>query len=170
MNVAFSPDNNDNAGWAEIGSTRPSAASLRAAIEDCTAASSIDDITTLNNGAVASAAQALAGRVEASTDTWDPAWGVQPARSSQSGVSAAAYGRVTKGLIIVFDDPSNCAATKYNGTSLDVTGYMQVAIYDVDTKGAAGSRKVRWHSYCEMSRGRGGGGWYGARVHPSLAE
>lgn len=170
MNISFGPDNNDNGGWGELGSSRPSAASIRDAIDACSMATDVTNVVTLNNGEVASAAHTLASAVAASTDQWDPAWGIQPLRSSQSGLGSAQYGKVLHGNIIVFDDPSNCTATKYNGTSLDIVGFMQVAVYDVDTKGKAETRHVRWHSYCEMTRQRGGGGWYGARVFPTMTE
>ena len=132
--------------------------------------STIDDIVTLNNGQVSSAGTTLASTVAASSDRWDSRWGTEPARSSQSGLTATQYGRVLKGQIIVFDDPAACSNTKYNGSRLDIVGYMQVAIYDVDTTGNSGTRKVRWHSYCEMSSGVGGGGYYGKTVYPTVTE
>lgn len=170
LNVTFGPDTNDSAGWGLIGSSRPNANTLRDAINNCADHSTIDDVVTLNNGQVTSAAQALASKVGSSADRWSSSWGPEPARSSHSGLSASEYGRVLNGQIIVFDDPANCHGTKYNGSSLDVVGYMQVAIYDVDTTGAAGSRSVRWHSYCETSRGTGGGGYYGKTVYPTMTE
>lgn len=170
MNVTFSPDTNDSAGWALIGAERPSSATIRDAINNCAAASTIEDIVTLNNGSVSSAAQELASKVGVSADQWNPAWGAQPARSSQSGMSASQYGHVLEGQIIVFEDPLDCADTKYNGSSLDIVGYMNVAVFDVDTTGQAASRTIRWHSSCDMSRSVGGGGFYGARVYPQMKE
>lgn len=168
LNVVFSPDTNDNGAWAMLGSSRPSGATVRDAIDHCSMASTIDDVVTLNNGSITSASQTLASAASNSADIWPSEWGTQPARSSRSGVTR--YGHIKKGQIIVFHDAGQCASTKYNGSNLDVVGYLSVGVYDVDTTGAAGDRRVKMHGFCQTVSGRPGGGWYGTRVQPAVSE
>jgi hypothetical protein len=171
MDITFGPDNGDNGAWARLGSSRPNAASIRSQLDSCTDQPTTDDIVSLNNGQVSSAAKQLVDMVTASTDTWDTSeWGAQPARSSRSGISAANYGKVYYTEIIVFEDPENCSNTSFNDTGLEVKGFATAAIWDVDTSGSAAQRKIRMKITCSANDEPAGGGFFGTRGRSRLVQ
>lgn len=168
VSIALNADTNDSGAWAGAGSSRPSAQSVRDAITSCVPAD-VSQPVSLTNGAVGSASQALAAAVSSSSATWDvEAWGPEPSQSPRSGVTH--YGRVLTGLIYVFDDPSDCKSTVYNGTKLDVVGFAQVNVYDVVTSGPVGSRQIKIRSSCDTVDGTGGGGYFGVKVPPTIVQ
>lgn len=170
LDVVFSSAGEDNAGWALLGDAPPNASDVRSAIDVCVAG----DVTTrvsLMNGAVASAAQELAGTVAEQTTYWQAAdWGPLPAQSARSGIPAADYGKVLWRRIIVYDDPSGCSNPTFNGTGYTVTGFATAVVYDVDTTGAVGDRAIRMRVVCDEAEDPGGGGFYGTWSPPRIME
>ena len=153
---------------AIAGGSRPSAQSVRNAINSCVPGD-ISQALSLNNGAINSGSQALADAVSASADVWNTAeWGPIPAQAPRSGVTH--YGRVLTSLIYVFNDPTNCVATSYNGTGLDLVGFAEVNVYDVVTSGPLANRQIRMRSTCDTIEGVGGGGFFGLKVPPSIVR
>lgn len=170
--LTLNPDGTDAGGWAMLGGSRPSAATIRSAIESC-GLGEVDtaDTVSLNNGSVNSALGALARAVDSSTVEWDSAeLGPLPAQSPRSGVSR--YGHVLDSWIIVFEDETDCTNTAYNGTSLAVTGFVRAVVYDVDTSGPIADRHVHAMLGCsvESDGDGGGGGFYGTTVPPRFVQ
>lgn len=164
-------DNNDNAGWANLGQSRPNATTVRDAITACGLGEvQTADLVSLNNGSINSAMHAMANAVSTSTTSWNTAeFGTQPARSPNSGVCP--YGRVLKTHFLVFEDPANCMGTKYNGTSLPVVGFVTAYVYDVDTRGNVNQRTLRARIRCEVDPSAiGGGGFFGTVAPPHLVS
>lgn len=166
--LILNSDGNDNAGWAALGSSRPNASSLRGAIEGCGMGTvETADIVSLNNGSINGVMGVMADAVSLSTDTWNPAWGTQPARGPNSGVTP--YGRVLNTHFLVFDDPNNCTATKYTATNVPLVGFVNAAVYDVDTKGTVNQRRIRARLVCAVeSKPPGGGGFFGSVAAPKF--
>lgn len=170
LDVTFNSAGEDNAGWALLGDVRPSAASLRDAMVSCDAASA-NDVMSLNNGAVTSAAQYLADMVADQPTLWDAAaWGPLPERSARSGIPVEDYGHVLKSRVMVFEDPSGCANPSFNGTAVPLTGFATAVVYDVETTGPVDTRNVRMRVVCDTSDEPGGGGWYGTWAPPRMVE
>lgn len=169
--LVLGADANDTAGWANLGSSRPSASSIRGAIEDCDL-DGVDttDMVTINDGAIASAVNALADAVSGSTVVRDtPRWGAMPEQSKKSGVNP--YGRVLEGHLIVLDDPNDCNGTRFGGASVPVVGFVSGIVYDVDTRGGVDEREIRVRLTCEVERyGLGGGGYFGTTAPPHFVE
>lgn len=165
--LTFNPDANNGAGWALLGGSRPSASTVRSAINAC-GLGTVDtsDVVTMNNGTINSGLQTLAKAVSDSSLTWDEEeFGTLPPQSARSGVTR--YGHVIDSWIIVFDDTSECTNTTYNGTNLDVTGFVRAVVYDVDTSGAVANRRIRARLGCAIDPGTaGGGGFYGTTTPP----
>lgn len=114
VSLTLNPDTNYSGAWAIAGDGRPSAQSVRNAIHTCVPGD-ISQALSLNNGAINSGSQALAEAVDVSTEAWNTGeWGPLPTQSARSGVTH--YGHVLTSLIYVFNDPTNCVATSYNGT------------------------------------------------------
>lgn len=171
VDLVLNSDNNDNAGWARLGQSRPNASTVRDAINACGMGEvQAADVLSLNNGSINSAMNTMANAVSASTTTWNTAaWGTQPARSSNSGVNP--YGRVLKTHFLVFEDPANCSGTKYNGTSLPVVGFVTANVYDVDTRGSVSQREIKARISCEVDpSATGGGGFFGTVAPPHLVS
>lgn len=167
--LVFNADGNDNAGWARIGSSRPSGSSITDAITACGIPSAgTVDVVSLNNGEINTALKALADAASASPTVWNTTkYGAMPAQSTRSGVTR--YGHVKEGYIIVFQDPQNCSGTKYTGTNLPIVGFAKASVYDVDTKGAASTRRVYTKLRCDIAQHAGtGGGYYGLTAPPRL--
>lgn len=170
VDASFNDAGADDAGWALLGDVRPSASALRDAVEDCDPAGTAD-VLSMNNGAVASAAQALAEAVAAQPTFWDAgAWGPLPPRSPRSGIPVAAYGRVLERHVMVFEDPTGCANPSFNGTAVPVLGFATAVVYDVETTGPVDTREVRMRVVCETTEEPGGGGWFGTWSRPHLVE
>jgi hypothetical protein len=78
------------------------------------------------------------------TATWNTsAWGTIPARSSNSAVTAARYGHIISGPMVVFQDTSYCSSGgsgPLNGVK-PISGFVYAAIYDVVATG--GSKNVK---------------------------
>ena len=173
LQTRLNPDNNDNSGWAAVGSARPSATYVRNAIGGvCPVESTIDGLVSLNNGAIAMASGEMANEIGRSFDTWDTEeWGPMPARQACSSVTPGDYGKVRIGLVTVFHDPTACVSTKYTGTDLDVVGYATAVVYDACGSGASSERSISVRMVCDLDRrSLGGGGYYGTVVPPRLLE
>lgn len=169
--LVLNADKVDTAGWAQIGSTRPSATTVRSALRSCGLGTvTTNDIVTLNNGTISNGLQTLATVINGSTTTWDAdELGTIPSQSGRSGVTH--YGNVLEGWILVFDDPSDCSATSYSGSSLPITGFVQVVVYDVDTTGPVSSRAIYARMGCGMEDdAQGGGSFYGSTVPPRFVS
>ena len=160
MTFVLNPDGADSTGWVGVG-TRPTASWISEQLDlasvcmhewvetgevssDCSAAS-VGDSVTLDNGEVAAGLQDLADTIASEGVPWDPSvWGALPARHPGSALSTADYGKVLLGPLPVFDgDPSYCAASggKWTGDR-PLVGFVWAALYDVKTKGAAGTKNV----------------------------
>lgn len=169
VDIQLIADQNDNGSWAQIGSGRPNAGSVRSAIEGCSAISSITDTVGLNNGAISSAAGTLADAISSSPDTWDTAkLGAQPAQRSRSAVTS--YGHVLQSQLIIFEPTgaASCTGTKFNGTGYDIVGFATAVVYDTVATGPAAQRSISMRIVCDSLNAEAGGGYFGTRVPPQL--
>ncbi len=169
VDVQLIADQNDNGAWAKIGAGRPNAASVKSAIQGCTAAASIEDGVGLNNGAISSATSDLAKAISASASTWDAtALGAQPAQLSRSSVTA--YGHVLKSQLIIYQPTGtgSCKNTKFTGTGYDIVGFATAVVYDAVGTGAAAQRSIRMRIVCDSLNAEAGGGYFGTRVPPQF--
>jgi hypothetical protein len=169
VDIKLIADQNDNGSWAQIGSGRPNAGSVRSAIEGCSAISSITDTVGLNNGAISSAAGTLADAISSSPDTWDTAkLGAQPAQRSRSAVTS--YGHVLQSQLIIFEPTggASCTGTKFNGAGYDIVGFATAVVYDTVATGPAAQRSISMRIVCDSLNAEAGGGYFGTRVPPQL--
>jgi Flp pilus assembly protein TadG len=162
LDMVLNPPGADNVGWGRPGAN-PSASWLKDQIRDCEAdgAIAIGDQIRLNNGVVASAMSELADSIEASDTSWDSeVWGALPSQASKSAVARSAYGNTWEAPALVFEDDSYCDGSgKWNGT-VELTGFVWVAVYDVVTSGPADGKtiKVRVDTTREHKVGTGSSG------------
>lgn len=166
--IILNNDRLDNGAWARIGSTQANASYIRSALDpnQCAAASDIDDRVTLNNGQVNSALRELGDAVNRYGVAWNTAeWGKLPPKASGSIVNP--YGKALVGQLMVFDDPANCAGTKFTGTH-DLVGYATIIIYDVANSGS--NKQIKARAICEITDGAGGGGFFGTVVAPNFVR
>lgn len=120
----------------------------------------------LDNGSVTSGLQRMADAVNASPDVWDvTAMGIQPTKLSGSRI--APDGKVLYGQVMVFHDPENCAATKYNGNRA-IVGYATAVVYDVVSRG--GNKSMRMRIACDEAPANGGGAYFGTIVPPRFVR
>ena len=168
--LQLGPDTGDNGSWARIGEGRPSAQSVRSALNptECTNAGSTSDTVSLNNGQIAVASGDMAEMISESSETWNSStWGALPAQSSRSAVTA--YGHVYHTTIIVFDGGSgSCAGTKYTGSGYPVVGFASGVAYDAVATGPAAQRRISMRLVCETTQAAGGGRYFGARAPIAL--
>lgn len=168
FNLTFGPDGSDNGAWARMGTSRPSSSFIRDAIHDCALNLGVTDTVTMNNGQVSSATQELGNALIASTDRWNTAeWGAQPARRAGSVLTAAQYGRVLIGPIVVVDMP---ASGQMNVVGAPVKGFATGAIYDVVASGSPANRRVSMRIICSDSDEPGGGGSFLTTSRPVLVQ
>lgn len=169
--LVLNADGDDTVGWALVGQQRPSASTVRAALDACGFGQvSTADTVTLNNGVLTGAMHTLARTVSDSALVWDvDELGELPAQSPRSGVTR--YGHVLDGWFIVFHDASACQDTSYNETALPIEGFLRAYVYDVETSGAVEGREIHARLGCAVEADVvGGGGNYGTSAPPRFVE
>jgi Flp pilus assembly protein TadG len=146
----WQPSTTNNVAWAD-NSGNPNASTLNATINSLSGGCSggktmeVGGSVYLNNGMITSVAQTIGTYINSTaTATWDTAaWGAIPARSSGSAVTAARYGHIISGPMVVFQDTSYCSSGgsgPLNGTK-SISGFVYAAVYDVVATG--GSKNVK---------------------------
>lgn len=158
----------DNGAWSRVGTTQANASYIRASMDPaiCANASGVDDMVTLNNGQVNSAFKEMGDAVNTYGGPWNTEWGTLPAQSSGSIVSP--YGaKSLVGQIVIYEDPDNCTNTQFAGTH-PIVGYATIVIYDVVNSGS--DKQIKARTLCDLTDGKGGGGFFGTLVPPNFVR
>jgi Flp pilus assembly protein TadG len=146
----WQPSTTNNVAWADDNGN-PNASTLSAQVNSLSGGCSggatmeVGSNVYLNNGMITSVAQTIGTFLNTkSTAVWNTSeWGTIPARSSSSAVTAARYGHIISGPMVVFQDTAYCASGgsgPLNGTK-QITGFVYAAVYDVVATG--GNKNVK---------------------------
>jgi Flp pilus assembly protein TadG len=146
----WQPSTSNNVAWADDNGN-PNASTLNAQINalsgGCSGGATMEvgGNVYLNNGMITSVAQTIGSFLNTkATEKWNTSeWGTIPARSSNSAVTAARYGHIISGPMVVFQDTNYCSgggSGPLNGTK-QITGFVYAAVYDVVAQG--GNKNVK---------------------------
>jgi hypothetical protein len=167
-NVVLNGDQVDNGAWARLGTSQPTAKTIRDSLDPavCGSASAVGDQVTLNNGQIANGLKELASAINTRGIPWDAsAWGAEPTQLPRSDIKP--YGKVMYGQVMVFADPAGCVQTKYTG-SHPITGYATAVVYDVVS--TTGSKTIKMRIACDEAPETGGGAYFGTTVPPRFVR